>query len=70
MFGYIVGHKGSMSREELDRYQAYYCGLCKALEKNYGQLERFGLSFDMTFLALFLSALYEPQEEVHAFRLV
>lgn len=70
MFGYIVGHKGSMSREELDRYQAYYCGLCKALEKNYGQLERFGLSFDMTFLALFLSALYEPQEEVHACRCI
>lgn len=63
MFGYIVGNKGSMSKEELGRYQGYYCGLCKALEKEYGQLERLGLSFDMTFLALFLSALYEPEEE-------
>ena len=63
VFGYIVGHKGSMSQEELARYQGYYCGLCKALEKEYGQLERFGLSFDMTFLALFLSSLYEPEEE-------
>lgn len=70
MFGYIVGHKGSMSKEELDRYQGYYCGLCKALEKNYGQPERFGLSFDMTFLALFLSALYEPEEKTETCRCI
>ena len=62
MFGYIIANKGSMSREELLRYQGYYCGLCKALEREYGQWERFGLNYDMTFLALFLSALYEPQE--------
>ena len=70
VFGYIVGHKGSMSQEELSRYQGYYCGLCKALEKEYGQLERIGLSFDMTFLALFLSSLYEPEEETKACRCI
>ena len=70
MFGYIIGHKGSMSQEELLRYQGYYCGLCKALEKEYGQLERFGLSFDMTFLALFLSALYEPEEDAKSCRCI
>lgn len=62
MFGYIVGHKGSMTEEELHRYQGFYCGLCKTLEKEYGQLERLGLSYDMTFLALFLTALYEPED--------
>ncbi len=70
MFGYIIGHKGSMSKEELERYQSCYCGLCKALEKEYGQLERLGLSFDMTFLALFLSALYEPEERMKECRCV
>ena len=63
MFGYIIANKGSMSQEEQFRYQGYYCGLCKALEKEYGQLERFSLNYDMTFLALFLSALYEPKEQ-------
>lgn len=63
MFGFVVSHKASLTPEELHRYQGYYCGLCKALEKEFGQLERLGLNFDMTFLAIFLSALYEPEEE-------
>ena len=62
VFGYVIGKKDSMTQEELLRYQGYYCGLCKALEKEYGQLERMSLNYDMTFLALFLSALYEPEE--------
>lgn len=63
MFGYVIANKESLSQEELLRYQGYYCGLCKALEKEYGQVERFSLNYDMTFLALFLSALYEPEEK-------
>ena len=63
VFGFVVSHKASLTPEELHRYQGYYCGLCKALEKEFGQLERLGLNFDMTFLAIFLSALYEPPEE-------
>lgn len=63
MFGYVIANKECMSQEELNRYQGVYCGLCKALERDYGQLARISLNYDMTFLALFLSALYEPQEE-------
>ncbi len=63
MFGYVIANKEAMSQEELLRYQGYYCGLCKTLEREYGQIERLSLNYDMTFLALFLSALYEPKEE-------
>lgn len=70
VFGYIVGVKSTMSQDELLRYQGYYCGLCKAIEREYGQLERFGLNYDMTFLALFLSALYEPQDQEKSCRCI
>ena len=31
MFGYVtIYHKG-LAKPELDRYQAYYCGLCRTL---------------------------------------
>ncbi len=62
MFGYILCNKKSLSKEETDRYQSVYCGLCRALGKRFGVLERLSLSYDMAFLALFLTDLYEPDE--------
>lgn len=62
MFGYIICNKSGLSEEELSRYRGVYCGVCKALKQRFGQIERFSLSFDMTFLALFLASLYEPEE--------
>ena len=36
MFGYVtIYHKG-LEKPELDRYQAYYCGLCRTLGQKYG----------------------------------
>ena len=68
MFGYVICNKEGLEKEELDRYQGLYCGLCKSLGREFGQLERISLNYDMTFLALFLSALYEPEEEEQTFR--
>lgn len=68
MFGYIICNKSGLSKEELDRYQNVYCGLCKALEARFGQLGRMSLSYDMTFVALLLSSLYEPEETEQPFR--
>jgi len=68
MFGYVICNRKGLSKKEQDRYQSMYCGLCKALEKKFGQWERFTLSYDMTFLALFLCALYEPEEIEREFR--
>lgn len=45
-----------------------YCGICHSLRTRYGQVARFSLNFDMTFLALFLTALYEPEEKRKKYR--
>ena len=53
----------------MDCYQAYYCGLCQSLAR-YGTAARMALSYDMTFAALLLSALYEPDTRFSAGRCV
>lgn len=59
MFGYVTIYRKDLSENALDRYQAYYCGLCRALGQRYGVTGRMALSFDMTFVAILLSALYD-----------
>ena len=68
MFGYILVNKEELSQEELARYRGCYCGLCRALKMRYGQISRLSLNFDMTFLILLLTAMYEPEEESGSFR--
>ncbi len=68
MYGYISCSRDSLNAEEQERYQEIYCGLCKKLGREYGQLGRLSLSYDMTFLILFLSSLYEPEEKREPFR--
>ena len=70
MFGYIICNKEKLEQEEENRYQSAYCGLCKNLEKRFGQLSRISLNYDMVFLILFLSSLYEPKEEEYEFSCV
>ena len=62
MFGYMSVCHQALEKEEQQRYQACYCGLCRALGREFGQLGRLTLSNDMTFLSLLLSSLYEPRE--------
>ena len=61
MYGYIVMNKPELKIREYERYRAYYCGLCKSLKTDAGMRGQISLSYDMTFLALLLSALYEPE---------
>lgn len=68
MFGTIICNKKELTQEEVVRYQSIYCGLCKTLQEKYGQLERWTLNYDMTFLALFLNGLYETAEKEMRFR--
>ncbi len=62
MLGYVTLTPEGLSREQQQRYQAYYCGLCRNLGQRFGPAGRMILSNDMTFLCLLLSSLYEPQE--------
>lgn len=61
MFGYIVANRESLSQEELARYRGFYCGVCDTLKRQYGLNGRMVLTYDMAFLALLLSSLYEPE---------
>ena len=61
MFGYIVVHKPELKVLEYETYRSCYCGLCHSLKKRHGRLGQMTLSFDMTFLALLLTGLYEPE---------
>lgn len=63
MFGTILADRSKLNEEQLCRYQGAYCGLCRTLKKEYGARSRMTLSYDMTFLILLLSSLYEPEEE-------
>ena len=62
MFGYVIANDNLLSDEERDTYKSYYCGLCRALSESFGARGRMTLTYDMTFLVLVLSSLYEPQE--------
>lgn len=64
MFGYIIINKGDMKFKEFDIYHSYYCGLCQALHRQYGKLGQLSLTYDMTFLVMLLSSLYEPETKV------
>lgn len=64
MFGYIIINKGDMKFKEFDIYHSYYCGLCQTLKKKYGRLGQISLSYDITFLVMLLSSLYEPETEI------
>lgn len=61
MFGYVIINKGDMKFKEFDVYHSYYCGLCRTLKERYGALGQVSLSYDMTFLVMLLSGLYEPE---------
>lgn len=62
MFGFVQPNTKDITDGEKARYTVLYCGICHSLGANHGFMRRLGLSYDMTFLALLLSSLYEPQE--------
>lgn len=59
MFGYIIVNKQEMKFKEFDLYRAYYCGFCQELKKYYGKRGQLTLSYDLTFLIILLTSLYE-----------
>lgn len=63
MFGFVVAQNDGLLPGELARYRGCYCGLCRALKERCGQLSRLTIHYDMAFLALLLSSLYEPEEQ-------
>ena len=68
MTGYITLYKPDLKFRDYYRYREYYCGLCRALGKQYGQSSRFTLGYDMTFLAILLDGVYDGPSEEPDFR--
>ena len=62
MFGYVGVNEKELKVKELSRYQGYYCGVCHSLKERYQAVGQLTLSYDITFLALLLTGLYEPDK--------
>ena len=63
MFGYLVADRKNLSEEEFQQYKAAYCGICSCLRKNGTISGSIALSYDLVFLWLILSSMYEPEEK-------
>lgn len=63
MFGYIIVNRDELKIKDYNLYRSFYCGLCQELKKAYGLSGQVSLSYDMTFLILLLTALYECETE-------
>jgi len=61
MFGYITVNKEELKVKDFERYHSYYCGICRDLKQSCGELARMTLTYDMTFLAILLTGLYEEK---------
>ena len=62
MFGYVTASFKELDEAAKKRYGAVYCGICRRIRIQSGNVARLGLSYDMAFLALLLMSLYEPEE--------
>lgn len=59
MFGYVNIYKPELKMKDFYKYKAYYCGLCRTLRERHGPFRQMTLTYDMTFLVILLTSLYE-----------
>ena len=62
MFGYLVADRASLTDEQFRQYRSAYCGICTCLRKNGLIRGTLSLSYDLVFLWMVLSSMYEPEE--------
>ena len=70
MFGYVRIDKNELKVRDYETYNAYYCGICRELKEAFGLRGQITLGYDMVFLAVLLTGLYEPEEELHEGRCI
>jgi hypothetical protein len=68
LFGYVTPLKAEMKVKDFARFKCYYCGLCCHIKKEFGNIPRMSLNYDMTFLGLLLDALNPEDLEVSSHR--
>ena len=64
MFGYVKINKMDLTFREYESYKGYYCGLCKYLKENHGEISRLSLNYDITFLIVVLTGIYKPKTNI------
>ena len=63
MFGYVCPKICELKVCEHEEYKRYYCGLCRALRKNYSRYSALFLSNDCVFVYLLISSMSESEPE-------
>ncbi len=63
MFGYVKPLISELKVKEYNLFKSYYCSLCFSIKKNFGNIPRMTLNYDMTFLAILLDSLNEDKLE-------
>lgn len=63
MYGYVVPVKENMNQADFVLYRAFYCGICKATGKMYGQFPRFTTNYDIVFLSVLLHDISSQEVE-------
>lgn len=58
MFGYVTPLKSELKFKEFEYFRSYYCGLCNEIKREYGNIPRFCLNYDLTFVSFLLDGLY------------
>lgn len=67
MFGYINVNREKLNEHERGIYQSYYCGLCQKLKELCGRKGQMLLNYDMAFLIVLLTGLYELEDKKSEF---
>lgn len=70
MFGYVQIRKPELKIKDYEVYKGFYCGLCDVLKQKYGFMGQITLTYDMTFLVILLSSVYEVPINVHEGRCI
>ncbi|MBN1624340.1 MAG: hypothetical protein JXN10_11800 [Clostridia bacterium] len=70
MIGYIRIYKPELKYREFLVYNAYYCGICKALGDRYGLVYRNFINYDAVFIALLLDSAHGFEASFETFRCI
>ena len=68
MFGYVTANEPELKVKDYHKYKAYYCGLCQSLKRQYGSAGQLTLAYDMTFVIILLTSLYESETKAESHR--
>lgn len=56
MIGYLKAYFPDLRMYEYKQYKAFYCGICLDMKDELGELPRFLLNYDVTFMAIVMTA--------------